>query len=460
MVEEPTPKQDDSPATRADGQPSLTVTRTMSEPCHVRLEIEVPAERVRQAFHGAVKRYRGGAPVPGFRPGKAPKALLIRRYGKQLREDAKERLLREAVRDACGQEQVVPETTPRIQDEDDILFVEDAPLDFSVDFDIAPSFELPDYQGVKVSCEQASVNDESVQEVIDSFLRGRASYEKVERRAQQGDLLKVTYHAQVGADVDVPETAKFLLDAEETWLALREPEIIPGAAEALVGVEAGEQRQVDVVFPDDYGENALAGTSVRYMFHIVEVHATQIPELTDEIARQIGAEDSEQVRERVRANLEADAAQQRQRLVRQRVVTALTEQVDFPIPPVMLSRETYESFASIYRQELRSGTTQDALKERQKELMAQAGETARQRLKRYYLFSRIAEQEDISVSREDLASAVEAVCQLNGTKPKAMLRQLQQSGRISDLVMDLRESKAIDRVVSLAEITDHEADEE
>ena len=193
----------------------LTVVREEPEPCHVKLDIEVPQKRVKRVFDDVVKAFRKSAAVPGFRKGKTPRQLLLKRYAKDIEEEAKTRLFREVSREAWEKEDLVPETTPRIENEEMITFSPDTVFTFAITFDIAPDFELPDYTSVTVSEESTDIGEDSVQEVIDGWLQQRASYETVDRPAEEGDVLKVSYKGRLlDAEDEPPETARFLLEAE------------------------------------------------------------------------------------------------------------------------------------------------------------------------------------------------------------------------------------------------------
>lgn len=441
--------------------PPLMVSMTNLKPCHVKLDIEVPVGRVQSVFNEILAQFRGSAHVPGFRVGKVPKALLRNRFKKQIKAEVERRLLREAVEEACEAEELVPETTPRVENEETLALAEDAPFCFAVVFDTAPSFELPGYEGLSVDLAEGEVNDESVQEVINQWLQQRATYEQVERPAEKGDLLKVTYHAALtNEDVEPPETASVLLDAEETWLPLRQPEFIPGAMDALVGAEAGSEEEIAVEFPEDYGETALAGESAVYRFQVLEVHAAQIPEFTDDMAKEVGAEDAGEARERIRKNLEADKSRREAEAARQAVVQQVVSQVDLPLPPSVLSRETHEAFFRLVQEEIRRGTEQDQLRERQKELMEQADNLARQRLARYYVLGAIAEKEDISVERGEIDEALKTMSEMHRVSPKVLSRRLRDSGRISDIIVGIRESKTVSFLVEKAQAERKPADQE
>ena len=441
--------------------PRLTVLRTDIEACHIKLDIEVPADQVNHRLDEAVALFRKSARVPGFRPGKTPRALLLKRFGDGIVEEAKKGLIQDAVKQACEMEKVEPETTPRLENEEAVTLLADAPFVFSVSFDTAPQFELPDYKGLPVTKQNTDIKDDAVQEVIDGWLQQRASYGKVDHPAEAGDLLKVTYKGTLQDDgPEPPETAAFFLEAEETWVALREPEIIPGTVAALIGVEAGDVKEIEVTFPEDYSEPSLQGRNAKYNFEILEVHAAQIPELTEEVAKEVGADSVEEVRGRVRKNLEENHEREQEESVRRQIVDSLIEKVDFPLPPTLLRAETHQAFSRIVEANVRSGQNEDDVKSRQQEIAAMAGELAERQLRRYFILRKIAEAEELKVDPQELAQVIEGLSRYHKTPVKTMQRRLQESGRIADIIIGLRENKTIAHLVSLAEVSDRESEPE
>jgi len=287
------------------------------------------------------------------------------------------------------------------------------------------------------------------------------TYDQVERPAESGDLLKVTYHATLqNEDIEPPDTASFLLDAEETWLPLREPEFIPGAMSALLGIEGGSERIVTVEFPEDYGEAALAGETAVYTFKVIEVHAAQVPEFTDDMAKEVGVESASAARERIRESLEMDKSRRDAEATRQAVVQQILSAVDLPLPPNVLARETHQAFFRLVQEAIGRGTEQDQLRERQKQLMEQADEVARQRLLRYYVLGAIADKEDIDVERAEIEEALDTMSEMHHVSPKVLRRRLRDSGRLSDIIVGIRESKTISLLVGKANVKPKSADQE
>ncbi len=438
----------------------LTVVRTEVEPCRVKLDIEVPLERVRQVYENTLKAFNQHGRVSGFRPGKVPKALLLRQYGTQMDQECRRELVRAAVRETLEKETVPPETTPRVEDEDKLTVSPDRAFVFSVSYDVAPTFSLPEYKGIRVSRSQVTVGDEQVEEAISQWLQRRASFEKSDRASQAGDLLKVSYEGALAEPVELPETSRFYLSARDTWLALREPELIPGTVQGLLNLAAGQTRELDVVFPETFNDKALAGRRAHYRFSVLEVHGTRVPELTDELAKSAGVESVAQMRDRVRENLKAQQDHAEDQSVRQQVLTALLANLDMPLPPTRLRIASYEAMMRLYDREMRRGATPEQLGSRQEELRRQADEEALRSLKRFYVLERIAKTEKIEPDLERVNALIGYMASSNRVTPKVMVRRLRENGRLDDVVVSVREDMVLDRLVELAEVAGADAKKE
>jgi len=427
------------------------IVREEPAPCRIKLNIEIPQAKVAELYDAVEREFVRQAQVPGFRHGKAPRSLLRRHYGPRINDTVMDRLLRWGTGEALRQENLEPETVPRIENEDNLQVRPDAGLVYTVSFDVAPAFELPDYKHIAIRQEAVEVSDDQVEQVIMEVLRSRTSYDKVDRPAQPEDLLKASYHSQL-EDAELPESARYLLQADETWIALREPEIFPGVTEKLSGGEAGETRQITVSFPEDFYEEALRGKTVEYTVHIDEVHAASTPEFTDDVARQFGADSADQARERIRQSLVARGQEHRQEALRNQLLKQLLDQLDFPLPPAMVARETYQVLLRLYQREVQQRTSEESLNERRDQLRHQAEKIARSHLKRHYLLRRIAAAENIQVERHELNDMLQYLSRVNHVSPKVMQRRLEDNNQLGDLADHILESKTISRLMALADI--------
>jgi trigger factor len=438
----------------------LTVVRTDVEPCRVRLDIEVPVERVRKAYEDTAKAFNQQGRVAGFRPGKVPRPILLRQYGTQIELECRRELIRGGLREALEKEPVEPETTPRIENEDTLRVTPEQSFVFSLSFDVPPTFALPSYKGIHVSRQASVVADAQVEEAISGWLQRRASFAKVERPSQPGDLLKVSYEGTLSEVVDLPEASRFYLSARETWLALREPELIPGTLQGLVGVSAGQTRELQVTFPEAFNDKALAGKQVHYSFLVVEVHGAQIPELTEDLAKAAGAESVQQMRERVRESLKAQQDQADDQSVRQQILTSMLAGLDLPLPPTRLRIASYDTLMRLYDREVRRGATPEQLGQRPEELRRQADEEAARGLKRFYVLQRIAEAEKIEPDMERVNALLQYMATSSQVTPKVLIRRLRENGRLDEVVVSVREDMVLDRLVALADIAGAEGKKE
>lgn len=433
----------------------LTVVRHEVEPCRASFDVEVPVDRVDSKLKEVEKSVRKSANVPGFRSGKCPMKIIRARFAEEIEELASERLLGEAVKEVLSSDDVSPETSPVVEDEGNLRVTEGQSFVFSFACDIAPEFELPEYRKIQVSKSASEVDDHAVQEVIDELLDRHASYQKVDRPAEENDLLKVTYHGvPVDDDWDPPESVRFILDAEETWVALRAPEIVPGVAKFLMGAEAGETRETQISFPEEYVEDSLAGKDVNYTFNVVEVHAFVLPEFDDEFVNRLGGNNATEGKEHIRTKLESDQEREQAQALRDQVTAALLDGLEFPVPPMLVQRQMRELLSAMYQHEMRQGASQEELSGRTQELSERAHDAAVRQLRQHYVLTRVAEKEQVSVSEDELAEVVGMLGRRQNVSEKVMRRRLVDSGRIYGLLEQIREDKTLDRVVSLAEVTE------
>jgi trigger factor len=428
---------------------NLNIVREEPAPCHIKLSVEVPVETVQAAFKDIEKQFRKNARIPGFRPGKAPRTLLVGHYGERIREEVISKLVRDSANAAIKQEDLTPETQPHIDNEENLAVEEDAPFVFACEFDVAPEFELPDYKSLELPEASADIEDDAVENVVQEILQSRTSYETVERAAEAGDLLQGSYKAKQADSLDVPETAKFLLNGDNTWVALREPEILPGITEVMVGVETGETREFTINFPDDFYEGSLAGKSLEYSMQVTEVQAPQTPELTDDLAKELGAESADDVKGRIRQNLEMREQQQAAQKQREQAVQALADQVEFDLPPNILARRTYDTLSQLYQNRMSQGQSQEELGGKIEEMRADAERLAKESLKRSYILRKIADEEDVQVGMEEINRVIQQMSMYHRQPPKKLMRQLQENGRIMDLIEDVRENKTIARLLEI-----------
>jgi len=414
----------------------------------------MPPERVQKIYDNVVAKVGQQVKLPGFRAGKIPRVLLLNRYEKEIKAEALEQLVSAGYRGMADQEKLDLACSPEVVDMENLSFELGQPFSFTIKCEYVPEIALPEYKGLQLSRTAVEIGDAQVDEFIANWLESRQSYVKVERAAQQQDMLQVSYQAELPEDLEIPEKAKYVVAADNTWLVLREPEMLPGVMTALVGVRAGDEKDLALTFPADYREECLAGKSLPYHFSIKEVHGREVPTLTEEIAKEAGAESIADLRSKVKADLESQETRNRDQQLREQLVETLLSGLDFPLPPTVLKQEKEALLKQYYDEEVRAGKKPDELREMSQEMATRAEGEAAAKLRRHYVLNAIADAEKITVENHEVSSMVSYFARYEQVSPKVMIKRMQESGQISGLIASLTETKTVDQLVQWADIAD------
>lgn len=439
-----------------------------TEPCHQKVRISIPAALVDATYERVERNYLQNARLPGFRPGKTPLNLLRRKFEKKISEDVRSELLNSAFRQALTADGVKPITLPNLDGgEDELQAKRGSDLAFTIDFDVAPSFELPTYTKLALNKPALAVSEEQVEAFIDNFRRQRATLGVVDRPAAAGDILRVSYTTvfDLADGEEIPEPAKRLLQASEQWLMLQEPEIIPGIIDGLQGAKAGDDVTLAVSFPNDYQmEPFLGGKSATYTFSIIEVNAHEMPEVTDEFAKGLGMESADALRDVVRERLASEVAQRQQQVLHDQIFELLIDGQDFPLPPNVFARERASVFHELHHQhhqqhdhELPAGEEPSHDDDDHKALEARAAAEATNRLRFQYIVERIAQAEDISVSDEEVRQGLEYLRHSRGMTEQRFEQTFNIDALASSMRWDFLRNRTLSKLVEMAEVTEEAA---
>jgi trigger factor len=434
--------------------PLLNVTRTDTEPCCFSLQIEVPAEQVKKAYGQALAKVRAKVRLPGFRPGKVPTAILVKQYAKEIEAETQEMLVNDSFKIALGQQKDKLALQAQLDQESISPFNQEEPFTFTVKCEAEPEFTLPEYKGVKLTRSAINVTDEDVEEHLGNMLDSRARLQQVERPAELGDFLKVNYNATLPEDFEVDKNGEYLVKAENSWMGLREPELLPGTIQKLVGAEVGAEVSLEVTFPEDFREEDFAGKTLPYVIKVLEIQAAVRPELDDELAKSFHAENVEDLKNRVRDRIHNQKTREREEELRNTLIEALMAQVDFPLPPTIVEYNRENVVREIVRTQQRNGVSEEQIRETIKESMDKADQIARQRTRFQYLIEAIADAEGIKVENEELSQQINIMATMNRSSVKKTFREMTQSGQLMQMADSIRSSKTIDRLMELADITE------
>jgi trigger factor len=424
----------------------------------VEVEVDVAAADVEKATSRAARAMAKEMRMPGFRAGKAPASLVIQRlgFGPVLQEAIRE-ALPEWYELALFDSGVSPIGDPSIE----MVSMpenEGEPLKFKFEVGVRPAAKLGDYKGLEVGKEEKEVPDEIVDTEVDRIREGFARLEPVDRAGAEGDSLLIDFEGFVDGSAFQGGAA------EDYLLALGSGQLIEGFEEQLVGAKAGEEREVNVTFPEDYQAEHLAGEDAVFKVKVKEVREKVLPELDDDFASDASEFDTlEELRSDIREKVGTALGSRAEEDFRIAAIDAAVEAATVEVPAELATARATERWERMERQLAGQGMDPNAFLQMQgktrDELIEETKPDAEKELKREAVVTAIAEAEGIEISEEEMIEALEHSAEHERTTPEKLLERLRQSGRDKMVSEDLRARKAIELVAESAKpIPKEEAD--
>jgi trigger factor len=426
----------------------ISTTTTELPESRVRVEAEIGAGEVERRMNQAAKLLARSIRVPGFRAGKAPPPVVIKRMGRDV-------VLNEAVQESLGgwyraaidDAHVVPVGEPDLDIGE--LPKQGQPLKFSIEIGVRPKATLGSYKGLEVAKRAPDVSDEAVAEELDRLRERAAKLETVDRQAQRGDFVVMDFAGTLDGE---PFAGG---EGRDQMIELGSGRLVPGFEEQLEGAVGGESRTVTVTFPEDYGAENLAGREARFAVTVREVKAKQLPQLDDEFAEEAGFDTLDELREDIRSRMaEADAAQIESEF-REAALDAAVAAATVEVPASLVEARARELWDSMLHQLSHQGIDRETYLrlsgKSEEDTIEEAKPDAEQALRREAVLAAIAEAERLEPTEEEMLEAVQqATSPGERVSPKKLLERLRSNGRLDSLKDDLSQRKALDLVAESA----------
>jgi trigger factor len=400
-----------------------------------------------------VKDFQRQVKIPGFRPGKAPENMVRTRYAKELKNELKQRMVSKA--HESGVAGAAFEVFQIVDMEDgEISSDADATIIFTVD--VLPEFEIPAYEGLPVSTPATDVSEEEIDKMFDQLLGQRAEYDVVEKAAEKGDYVKCSYEGKIGDELvaDIAPDATMYGTQKVTWeeAGSEDSPGVRAVVDGLIGMQAGDEKEVTMEFAEDFKPEALAGKTAIYSVKAEEVREKKLPEMDEAFFKSIQVKDEAELRERIKENLENQKKQQNANSERQQITEALLKAVDFPIPESGIEGETEAVLRDFMQRNMQQGVSPEELEKNKDQLHAGASSAARDRLKSRLILGKIAEKEKIKVENDDLSRMIMMEAQQTGQKPEKLVKELRKDqNRINRMRSEVLMGKTMDLLLEKAE---------
>ena len=426
-------------------------TKTTELPdSRVRVEVEVPTEALERELNTAASQLGREMRVPGFRSGKVPPEVVLRQVGREaVLDEAVRRGLPGWYEEALADAGIQTVGDPQVDLSD--LPEKGAPLAFTIEVGVVPPAQLGEYRGVEVGRREPKVDDQEVQAELERMRESLASLETVEREAGEGDFVVMDY---VGSVDGTPFEGG---EGRGQVVELGSGRLIPGFEEQLTGATAGEERTVELTFPDDYPAEQLAGKDASFAVEVKEVKEKRLPELDDDFAVEAGGYDS---LDELRAEIETRIGQAEERAIeaefREAAVDAVVDQAKIEVPHELVHSKAHEMWHRTARRLAAQGIQPEQYLQMagktEEELVVESESDAETALKREAVLAAIVEAEGIEVSDEEIEQALRASAPPDASDKqlKRALKRARSQGADEALREDIAMRKAVDFVVENA----------
>jgi trigger factor len=427
---------------------NVTTTVTELPESRVRVEAEIPAGEVEKRINVAARSLARNLRVPGFRAGKAPPPVVIKRIGREaVLNEAVQESLNGWYRAAIDDAHVVPVGDPELDLGD--LPGEGEPLKFSIEIGVRPKATLGDYKALEVGRRDPDVPASAVQQELERLQERAAKLETVDRAAQRGDFVVMDFAGSVdGAPFAGGE-------GRDQMVELGSGRLVPGFEEQLEGASGGEERTVTITFPEDYQASQLAGKEAEFAVTVREVKAKQLPPLDDELAAEAGFDTLDELREDIRSRLGEAEASRIEAEFREAALDSAVKAAKVDVPDTLVEARARELWESMLHSLSHQGISRDVYLQisgrSEEETIEQAKPDAEQALRREAVLAAVAEAEALEPTEEEMLEAVaEAAPPGERTAPKKLLERLRSNGRLDALRDDLAQRKALDLIAESA----------
>ncbi|KXV72040.1 MULTISPECIES: trigger factor [Acetobacter] len=430
----------------------MQVTDTLNEGLKRGFTITIPAAELAEKRDARLKEVAANLTLPGFRPGKVPVSLARQRHGEAVRAEVLEQAVSESLRSALEERGLRPAGQPQVElvsgQEDD-----GKDLEFKVETEILPEITVPDLSDLSLTRLKAVASDEAVDKILADVAKRQRSFETIEevRPAVKGDVVSVDF---VGKRDGVPFDGG---TAQDVNVEIGGEGFIPGFAEQIEGMKPGEEKQITVTFPENYGAEELAGKEATFDITVKELKKPVDAPIDDELAKQLGFETLEQLRDLVRKQVEGEYDQLSRLRIKRDLLDALATKTDFQAPQGMVDAEFQQIWQRV-EADRKAGQLDDEDKDKDEDtLRADYRKIAERRVKLGLLLAEIGRKNAITVTQDELGRAMRAEAMRYPGQEKEVFTFFQNNPQaIESLRGPIFENKVVDYLIELAKVEDKE----
>jgi trigger factor len=404
------------------------------EGCTHELEILIPAEAVEAETVKVTKTFQDRAKLPGFRPGKAPASLVRRNFAGDIRQQVLEQLVPRFFDEKAKEESLRVVGTPSISD---VHFHDGEPIRFKAHFEVFPEFEPAEYKGVEVPYRQPEVTDEDAQKRVEELRESKATYANEDPRPlADGDYAVISLESVAGAEAPIK--------SDEVVVLIAGPETLAGFTENLRGASPGDEKQFDVVYPDDYGQEKLAGKTITFKVVVKGLRRKELPEINDEFAQDLGDfRTMDELKEALRKSILAQREAEAQREAKDKLVDKLVDANDFPVPEKFVEKQIENRVEQRLRSIAQQGVDPRSFNLDWAKIKEAQRDAAVREVKASLILGKVAEKEAIGVTNDEVDREVQRIAQQNREPIATVRKKLAEDGTMDRIASHIQTEKTL-----------------
>ena len=435
----------------------MQIDETVSQDLHKQFTVTVPASELDSRVNARLEEMKPRVNLKGFRPGKAPVSFLKKQFGKSIMGEVVEAAVNEASQKAIADNKLKPALQPRVEPVGSVEDVVDGKSDltFKVIVDLMPDFETSDPAKLTVERITADVSDADVNEALDRLAKNVRNYKTKDGAAAKDDVVVIDYEGRAdGVPFDGGKGTDFNL-------TLGTGTLIPGFEDQLIGAKAGDSRDVKVTFPTEYHAPEMAGKDAVFAVTVKEVKVPEDAAIDDELAKKLGLDDLATLKDRVKEQLTSDFKAAGRLHLKRRVLDALDNAHDFPLPPAMVEHEFANIWAQVEEELKREGKTAADEGKTEDELKAEYRKIAERRVRLGLVLGKLGEQNGITVAGDEVQRAIMARArQFPGQEQQVFQFYANNPQAQAEIRAPLFEDKVVDFIAELATVNERKVDKE
>ncbi len=422
----------------------MTVEIVEVSSCKRNLAVEVPPQEVDKEVDSLAREYARNAKVPGFRPGKVPLNIIRQRYGTDLLKDATQNLIERCWKSALSEHNLHPLAQPVVKELEN---KPGNPLKFTVSFEVFPQLEIKDYKGLPATLSSPEITEEDVNQALQNLREQQAQFVPIDgSEAQDGHYVTLTVNGQFEGEGKP-------MHEDDVTLIVGHAQTNVEFSNNLRGARTGETRNFEVSYPEDYHRKQFAGKKVLYSVLVKDIKEKQLAELNDEFAKDIGSENLDALRAKIRDELVMQAKQSAEKKAREALLDSIVQRQTLEAPECMIEEELEAHARRVAGNLAYQGININQTTIDWKKVFDEERPRAEQSVRRTIVLDTIARQEGIEVTSDEVDSELQKLAEGTSKSAAALRAQLEKEERIQSFEERLRQNKALDFIYRNANIS-------